>query len=257
MMKKLLLAYFSATGATKTVVEALAKGFGANEISKLDFTSPDFRAQEDILVDEDTTVVFAGPVFAGRIQTDAMDQLKRIKGNGNAICICVYGNRDFDDALIELYDTAIDNGFNVVGNGAFIGEHSFTHITDFNIAKNRPDANDLTIAENFGRDIVKKIVDGNLSNIEPKGNRPYKDGMSSLLVAPDTLDTCIKCGKCITVCPVNAINTEFKCNPDLCILCGACGKVCPVNAKVCTVEPLIQKSKLLSTLEKRVPKLFI
>jgi len=256
-MSKLLLAYFSATGTTKTVVEALAKGFGADEISRFDFTSPDSRAQGDILIDEDTTVVFAGPVFAGRIQTDAMDQLKRIKGNGNAICVCVYGNRDFDDALIELYDTAIDNGFNVVGNGAFIGEHSFTHITDFNIAQNRPDASDLVIAENFGRKIAEKIANGDLLNIKPKGNRPYKDGMSFLPVAPDTLDTCIKCGKCSVVCPVNAIDMEFKCNPDLCILCGACGKICPVGAKVCTVEPLIQKSKILSTLEKRAPELFI
>lgn len=256
-MNKLLLAYFSATGTTKTVVEALAKGFGADEISRFDFTSPGSRVQGDILIDEDTTVVFAGPVFAGRIQTDAMDQLKRIKGNGNAICVCVYGNRDFEDALIELYDTAIDNGFNVVGNGAFIGEHSFTHITNFNIAQNRPDAGDLVIAENFGKNIAEKIATGDLLNIEPKGNRPYKDGMSSLLAAPDTLDTCIKCGKCTVVCPVNAIDMEFKCNPDSCILCGACGKICPVGAKVCTVEPLIQKSKLLSTLENRAPELFI
>lgn len=256
-MSKLLLAYFSATGTTKKVIEALAKGFEADEVSRIDFTRPDSRAQEDILIDEDTTVVFAGPVFAGRIQTDAMDQLKRIKGNGNAICVCVYGNRDFDDALIELYDTAINNGFNVVGNGAFIGEHSFAHITDFNIAQNRPDASDLIVAENFGRDISKKIADGDLLNVEPKGNRPYKDGMGFLPVAPNTLGICIKCGKCAVVCPVAAIDLEFKCNPDLCILCGACGKVCPVAAKVCTAKPLIEKSKLLSTLETRVPELFL
>jgi flavodoxin len=187
IMSKLLLAYFSATGTTKTIVEALAKGFKADAISRLDFTNLSSRAEDDILVDKDTTVVFAGPVFAGRIQTDAINQFKRIKGNGNAICVCVYGNRDFDDALIELYDTAINNGFNVIGNGAFIGEHSFAHITDFDIAQNRPDSSDLIIAKNFGKDIFKKITDGKLSSIEPKGNRPYKDGMPNLLATPDTL----------------------------------------------------------------------
>jgi len=256
-MKKLLLAYFSATDTTKTVVEAFAKGFEANEVSIIDFTNPSSRGKGDILISEDTTVVFAGPVYSGRIQTDAMDQLKRIKGNGNAICICVYGNRDFDDALIELYDTATDNGFNVIGNGAFIGEHSFTHITEFNIAPNRPDIDDLTIAVTFGKEIAQKITNKKLLNIEPKGNRPYKDGMSPLSVAPTTLDTCIKCGKCIVICPVGAIDEDFKCNPDLCILCGACGKVCPVKAKVCTVKPLIEKSQIMSKLEKHEPELFI
>lgn len=256
-MSKLLLAYFSATGTTKKVVEALADGFKAQEVSSIDFTNLSSRTEGDILIDKDTTVVFAGPVYAGRIQADAIEQLKRIKGNGNAICVCVYGNREFDDALIELYDTATDNGFNVIANGAFIGEHSFTHITDFDIAQNKPNSDDLLIAKNFGKDIAQKIIDGNLSTVEPTGNRPYRDGMPHLLVSPDTLDTCIKCGKCIEVCPVGAVDINFQCDPDLCILCGACGKVCPVDAKVCTLESFIKKSEILSELEIHLPELFI
>ena len=78
-MSKLLLAYFSATGTTKKVVEALADGFKAQEVSSIDFTNLSSRTEGDILIDKDTTVVFAGPVYAGRIQADAIEQLKRIK----------------------------------------------------------------------------------------------------------------------------------------------------------------------------------
>ena len=43
---------------------------------------------------------------------------------------------------------------------------------------------------------------------------------------------CIKCGACISECPVTAIC--FSCNsavidPDICIDCGACEGVCPVG----------------------------
>ncbi|HON88383.1 MAG TPA: DUF362 domain-containing protein [Spirochaetia bacterium] len=45
---------------------------------------------------------------------------------------------------------------------------------------------------------------------------------------------CIKCGRCIGVCPVNAIsfNSEDKAyiNPDRCIGCGECISFCPVKA---------------------------
>ncbi len=52
-----------------------------------------------------------------------------------AIAIVLYGNRNYDDALIELKDILELDGFKVVAGAAFIGEHSFSN----NLAKNRPD----------------------------------------------------------------------------------------------------------------------
>jgi ferredoxin len=45
-------------------------------------------------------------------------------------------------------------------------------------------------------------------------------------------DTCISCGACVDVCPVDAITMEDKAviDADTCTDCGACVDECPVDA---------------------------
>lgn len=64
--------------------------------------------------------------------------------NGNpAVIMAVYGNRDFDDAILEARDIFTEKGFKVVSAGAFIGEHSYTK----NVGTGRPDTEDQKRAE--------------------------------------------------------------------------------------------------------------
>ncbi len=53
-------------------------------------------------------------------------------------------------------------------------------------------------------------------------------------------DSCIACGKCIKVCPTDAITGEKKkvhvLDQDKCIVCGSCVEVCPTDS--IQVEPL-------------------
>nr|WP_270454692.1 NADH-ubiquinone oxidoreductase-F iron-sulfur binding region domain-containing protein [Halonatronomonas betaini] len=43
-------------------------------------------------------------------------------------------------------------------------------------------------------------------------------------------ETCIECGQCIKVCPVDAISDDFVVDNEICTRCNSCIEVCPVDA---------------------------
>ena len=45
-------------------------------------------------------------------------------------------------------------------------------------------------------------------------------------------DSCVACGTCLPVCPVEAISEGdiYHIDPDTCIECGSCAEVCPSEA---------------------------
>ena len=56
------------------------------------------------LTSEDVAVI-AVPSYSGRVPVPAVERIMQIRGNGaKAILVCVYGNRAYEDTLIELQD---------------------------------------------------------------------------------------------------------------------------------------------------------
>ncbi|MCW3788106.1 4Fe-4S binding protein [Plebeiibacterium sediminum] len=232
MTQKVHLVYFSPTNTTKKVLEEIAKGIGLEQISNIDLTKP-LQLTEEI---SDRIVLFGVPVYRGRVPAEASEQLKKIKGrNSKAVLIAVYGNRDYDDALLELKDITEESGFKTIAAATFIGEHSFS-TEQFPIAVNRPDVSDLTKAEQFGKKIKNLLEDPARlgKTFDVPGNRPYKELGVMPEVSPVTDNQkCDQCGVCIDVCPTNAIllDEAIKTNSALCILCCACVKYCPNEAR--------------------------
>lgn len=243
MNKKINIMYFSATGTTEKVICSLAASLINidNEIIKntINFTLPKIRQQKLNFTEEDI-VIIGVPVYAGRVPNVLLKYLNSIIGNGAlAISIIVYGNRNYDDALVELKDILELNGFIVIAAGAFIGEHSFSNI----LAKNRPDEKDMVIVNSFANKIYAKILNSDKYDaIYVKGNKPYrnyykplnKEGMDVDIrkVTPKTNSSCNDCKLCVGACPMSSIdfNNVAKLN-GICIKCGACIKKCPKNAK--------------------------
>lgn len=237
MDKKLNLLYFSATDTTAKVVREIANGIGG-EIREYDITLPDTR-ENDIKFDDNDLLIIGVPVYSGRVPKFLMDYFARIKGkNTAAIFIVVYGNRDYDDALLELKNCFEENGFIGIAGGAFIGEHSFTA----KVATGRPDDDDLEIAKKFGLDIKEKLNSTeeilHMNKLIVTGNFPYRERSSSSPMELETNDNCINCGVCAKHCPMGAINfNNFKdVDNNKCIRCCSCIKRCPVGAKAINHE---------------------
>jgi ferredoxin/flavodoxin len=238
-VKQVKLVYFSPTGTTQKILESIAKGIAVEDVEHINLTLPE-SAQQTIPPFSDELVIIGAPVYGGRVPVDVINRFKQLKASNTlAILIVVYGNRDFEDALLELKNLAIGLGFNPIAGGAFIGEHSFA-TKDVPIANGRPDSLDLHKAMDFGAQIIDKVKALQLPetqmDLEIPGRFPYEaDGARSMAVSPVTKeDTCTVCGTCASVCPNAAIsiNVNVATKIELCIRCCACIKNCPTGARV-------------------------
>jgi ferredoxin len=246
IFSSLKLAYFSPTGTTKKVLESIAKGIGIETVEHISLTSPD--ASTKALGDfTDELVVIGAPVYVGRLPGDAVKRFKCLRAHHTmAVLVVAYGNRDYEDALLELVHLSKELGFIPIAAAAFIGEHSFS-TRDVPIAAGRPDKDDLEKAVAFGWMIRQRVSDFGSSDatvsFKVPGNFPYKELMPSVKGAARTLaDVCTNCGTCAEVCPKGAItmNATVETNPDLCIKCCACVKECPTHARIMDI-PHIKK----------------
>ena len=232
---------FSPTHTSRTIAEAVAAGMNgkpggtdghagaSQQIRTVDLTLD--RSDSPITVGAGETVVLGAPVYAGRVAPEAVRRLRRIQvaagASVPAVVTVTYGNRDYEDALVELYDLAVSLGLSPFAAGAFIGEHSYS-TPEMPVAEGRPDTLDLADARIFGGECARKLDgSGAFAPFHIKGNRPYKkvkhSGNQSV---PKTADGCHLCGECVRVCPTGAVSIDLSAqkvltDPSLCIHCCA------------------------------------
>lgn len=221
------LFYFSATGTTKKIVQEIGCGLGM-ESSGRDLLREPLDNTE--AVGADSLVIVGMPVYGGRIPVHCADMLKKLKGvNTPAIAVVVYGNRDYDDALLELRDILSSNGFLVFAAGAFVARHSLLP----RVAATRPDQDDLRAIAEFSRQCETKLkrMTGEEKPIQVKGKSPYKQ-VTSVPLRPSADKRCTSCGVCANICPTGAISKEnFQVKDKKhCISCAACVATCPEQA---------------------------
>jgi ferredoxin/flavodoxin len=245
-IQRIWAVYFSATGTTKKIVEhiafATACELGA-PVAVYDYTLPASRERFPAFAAGDL-VVFGSPVYAGRVPNVLLKQLDLLEGGGAlAVPVVLFGNRDFDDALIELRDILGDHGFIPCAAGAFAAEHAFSTI----LGKGRPDDSDMEQAAALGKTAAQTIRGAasaaEIARVAVAGTpRPYRgyyqprdragNPIDIRKVKPLTGSSCDGCNICAEVCPMGSIDkNNVRGITGICIKCCACVKRCPKSAK--------------------------
>lgn len=246
------LVYFSPTGTTRAIVENIGLGLGRERIERLDLTPP--GALTFAPSPGEAVTVLGAPVFAGRLPAEAVRRLRALRHPGGpAVVVVVYGNRAYEDALLELCDLATALGYRPVAAGAFVGEHSFSS-PQTPIAVGRPDGPDVLAARDFGRAVAAKLAgSGDWAGTAPlsvPGNRPYRESGLTGGVSPVThADDCLRCGQCVAACPMGVVSLDGEAVVTAaadCIRCLACVKACPNGARVVENERLLEIARRLS-----------
>ena len=211
-----------------------AAGSAAKAFTTIDLTH---AAGKSVTLPADAAAVFAVPVYGGRVAPAALERLREIRGEGTpAVVLAVYGNRAFVP----------------VAAGAFVGEHSYS-TPGTPIAEGRPDAQDLAEATAFGARIGQKLAQGETRPIDAaKLREPHTPLLSKLrfirfvlgyrrrqkrnpvaLLPAGDATRCTQCGRCVALCPTQAIarGDELHTDPARCIRCCACVKGCAFGAR--------------------------
>ena len=262
MNKNLKILYFSPTNGTKKIVKAIAESIDSN-YEEFDITLPQNRAN-NIAFSSDDLVIIGMPTYAGRFPRLLHSYLDKITANNTlGIFITTYGNRDYEDALLEQYDIFTAKGFLALGAATFITEHSSTS----KLATGRPDAEDLKTASYFGCEIIKRLKTiksvSDLNSLTLPGKIPYVEkNIPPMPFAPATNEKCVTCGICAKHCPTSAIDFSDcrTINISKCIKCNSCVKRCPLNAKAITSEPYKNMQNMLITNfahNKKEPEIFL
>lgn len=279
----MLAAFFSPTGTTRKIVMDLSTHLkealdteemndkNAVVLKTVDFTPLSERtSNEEIRICRDELFILGIPVYAGRVPNVLLPYLNRFRGDKTkAVIVAVYGNRHYDDALMELSQLLVSNGFEVIAGCAFIGEHAFSNV----LAAGRPDTDDLLASKRFAYEIANKLThigSQRVDNLIMPGQwplRPYyrpvdDDGFAFDFkrIVPITMTSCVECGLCAKLCPVQSISyVDNRTITRICIKCCSCVKHCPVEAKQFDNPNFLKHKKELEAdfFSRRSPECFL
>ena len=246
---KCVIIYFSQTGNTEKVAQAIQKGIklaGSDcDILNIKNANPKELYRYDL-------IGIGSPVFGAEPAnvSDFINEMQFVGGK-QAFVFCTHGTSPmlyFPSIVPKLKNT----GLTVTGMGNWYGNCYLLHMPEPYPTGGHPDAIDLKEAENFGKEMAersRKIAAGETGLIpavppmppplmKPAGVK--KEDVPGWVIESfkDRLkyhkEKCKypKCRLCMDNCPVDGIDLSM--NPPVlarpCLVCEFCARICPTGA---------------------------
>ena len=101
---------FSPCGGTRRIAEILEREWKEEQRICIDLCDPQVTKSLPYFKEDDTCII-AMPSYGGRAPQTALQRLRVIHGNhASAILVCSYGNRAYEDTLLEMKECAQESG---------------------------------------------------------------------------------------------------------------------------------------------------
>ena len=180
-------------------------------------------------------VILVTPIYSYGMPTFVYDLIPKLNKNTELIVIQNYGGM-VCGADYLMYEYAKEHGLNIKGVYVLKMPENFT--TTFTVPKMYINST-LKSADKRIDKVIESIKNGDYrvpKKCKTKKDVYLKNKSNWHLIGEDfsTTDSCIKCGKCISVCPIGNIS---MCNgkiafSDKCVACLGCYHRCPQKAIV-------------------------
>lgn len=111
------LIYFSPSKTTKKILEAIAQGTRIDIVEHIDLTPAEAKSRKFEKI-HGGLAILGSPVYRGRIPLDTIERFGPLTAiRTPAVIVVLYGNREYEDALLELKNLAVEAGFTPIAGG--------------------------------------------------------------------------------------------------------------------------------------------
>ena len=244
MYLKALIIYFSQTGGTEKIANAICEGILETgndcELVKIQEASTKTLSSYDL-------IGIGCPTFYYREPLNVRNFIRQIEdGSGKyGFIFCTHGS-DKGNIFYYLQEELTRKGFLVIGAFDSYSESSLQFYPKIMHTTKHPDEIEIAGAKNFGKEMYKRILRIQQGDLDV---RPVFElientwwARDSKMMTPELLrkttpelkidsEKCIQCLICQNNCPVDAIdiaNQEIQ--KEGCIFCWFCEKSCPERA---------------------------